>query len=120
MRVKDVDLANWRKEVEDSSTLVTVEFWSPTCGWCRRLEPIYQELAEDYSHSVKFVKIDVSTEPQLAGRLGVMGTPTIKFLCNGRLVGEHIGFATKDLLKEKLDETLRYHRTCLNQSSPFG
>ncbi len=120
MSVADVDVANWKREVEDLSTLVAVEFWSPTCGWCQRLEPIYQELANEYSGRIKFGKVDVSTQPQLAARYGVMGTPTIKLLCLGRPVGEHIGFASNEQLKAKLDEALKNYRICFKQSSPYA
>ncbi len=120
MSVIDVGIENWGKEVENTPNLVAIEFWSPNCIWCQKLEPIYQELAEEYLGRIKFVKANVVTESQLATSFGVMGTPTIKFLCTGRSVGEHVGFAAKDLLKTKLDEVFKYHRTCLNQSSPYG
>lgn len=120
MSIGNVNLSNWKREVEDSSKPVAVEFWSPTCVWCQKLELIYQELSKEYSDRIKFVKVDVFNEPQLAIRYGVMGTPTIKFLCSGRPIGEHIGFAPKDELKEKLDEALKYYRRCLIQSTPYG
>ncbi len=120
MSVTDVNLTNWKKEVEDSSNPVVVEFWSPKCVWCQKLEPAYQELSKEYSDRIKFVKVNALAEPQLATRYGVMSTPTLKFLCSGRPVGEHIGFAPKDHLKGRLEEVLKYYRRCLNQSTPYG
>ena len=84
------------------------------------LEPVYQEVAREFSDRMKFVKVNILSDSEIATRYGVMGTPTIKFLCTGRPVGEHIGFAAKDLLKAKVDEVIKYHKTCLNQSSPYG
>jgi thioredoxin 1 len=108
------------KEVEYSPILVAIEYWSPNCVWCQKIEPIFQELAEEYSGKIKFAKINVAQETQLTMRFGVMGTPTIKFLCSGRPIGEHIGFGFKEQIKEKLEEALKNHRSCLNQSSPYG
>lgn len=40
---------------------------------------------------------------QTLGRASIEGTPTLKFYCRGRGVGEHVGSAIEPVLKQKID-----------------
>ena len=46
-----------------------------------------------------------------------MGTPTLKFFCEGRTVGEIVGYRPKNLLKEEIDKILRQRKECLEKST---
>ena len=43
----DVDAKDWEDRVLKSKTLILVDFWHEQCPWCRRLDPIYNEVSED-------------------------------------------------------------------------
>ena len=52
---------NFREIVGKSKTGMLVEFYSPTCGHCKALEPIYAEAAEKLEKKGLFIaKIDAS------------------------------------------------------------
>jgi thioredoxin 1 len=118
--VVEVSFGNWEKEVSQSSILTVVYFWHEQCPWCVRLSPIFDEVAEKYSGKMKFAKLNVLESPanqEIAGNLGVMGTPTLVFFCNGRSTGQVVGSMSEQDLEKTLDEMLGKHRICIKQST---
>jgi len=60
-----------------------IEFYAPWCGHCKRLAPIWVDLAHS-SPLFKVAKVDCTVEKDLGSRFGVKGFPTIKFFKNGQ------------------------------------
>lgn len=113
--VLDVNAGNWEKEILQNDTLVIIDFWHNKCFWCKMLEPVFIEVAEEYKDKVKFAKLDVSESPEnrgIATKYGVWGTPTIAFFCAGKLVGSMTGFRPKEGLKRLVDDALQRHQQC--------
>ena len=120
--VLDIDSEDWEKEVLKSEDLIVVDFWHDKCGWCKRLEPIYNEVAEEYKDKLKFKKLNVlkSRENQeVAVKYGVMGTPTLLFFC-GRSpdpVERAVGFQPKEKLRALIERVFEKHKDCVEKSS---
>ena len=117
---KDINANSWEKEVLEPEILVVVDFWHDHCPWCLMLDPIYNEVSEEYEKKAKFVKFNVleSTEnQQIAVKYGVMGTPTIIFFCEGRPVESVAGFQQKERLFELVEDVLSKHRECIEKST---
>ncbi|KAG9246744.1 thioredoxin-like protein [Calycina marina] len=63
-----------------------VEFFAPWCGHCKKLAPIYEQLAQEWVGSkdkVLIAKVDADAEKSLGKRFGIQGFPTIKYF-NGK------------------------------------
>lgn len=45
---------------------VLVDFWAPWCGYCRRIGPAYEKIAEEYSDQLVAAKVNIDEEAQLA------------------------------------------------------
>ncbi len=99
-------------------TPVVVDFWAPWCVWCRKLAPIYEEVASLMKREMTFVTVNVDEERNLAERYGISSLPTLKFFCEGREIGEMVGALPKDQLQAKFREMIGMHRACLATSSP--
>lgn len=116
----EANAGNWAEEVLKSNMLTVVYFWHAPCPWCIRLNPIFNDITEEYRGRVKFVKLNVLQTPQnqeLASSNGVMGTPTLMFFCQGRSVGQTVSFMPKEELKNMLDDILNKYQRCISQSS---
>jgi thioredoxin 1 len=68
---------------------------------------------------VKFVKVNVDDEPDLARQYAISSLPTLKFFCAGRELGEIVGAPPKPALEKAIRETVRGHKECLASSSPM-
>jgi thioredoxin 1 len=104
--------------------LVIALFWKKGCYFCNKLSPEFDELSVEYCENlnIKFIKIEVSEKVEnlrIAQSYGVMGTPTIKFLCRGRPVGEIVGYRPKRMVKTAINDVQKTYMTCIDQSSPI-
>lgn len=82
-------------------------FYSPTCPYCRMLDPMFREAARILGDRMAFIKVDVTRAPSLAAMFNVMATPTLVAFRRGREVDRIIGLPTperfEDLLLSLLD-----------------
>uniref|UniRef100_A0A673KZZ7 protein disulfide-isomerase n=1 Tax=Sinocyclocheilus rhinocerous TaxID=307959 RepID=A0A673KZZ7_9TELE len=75
-----------------------VDFYAPWCGYCKKLEPIWQEVGAELTRSgspVRVGKMDGTAYSGVASEFGVRGYPTIKLL-KGELAYNYKGPRTKD------------------------
>jgi thioredoxin 1 len=90
--------------VKGSVELAVVDFWASWCGPCRTIEPIVDELAEEFHGRVKIYKLDVDANPKSASTYSVRSIPSILFFKGGSVVDTVIGAAPKSKLKEKIEQ----------------
>jgi thioredoxin 1 len=118
--VVEANSSNWNQEILKSSMLTAVYFWHERCPWCIRLNPIFNEIVEEYDGKINFAKLNVlesSENQELATSQGVMGTPTLMFFCQGRPLGQTVSFMPIEELEKVLEDMLGRYKYCLMQSS---
>ena len=93
---------NFETEVSSCKDLVIIDFWAVWCGPCQMLSPIIDELSEEIG-DVKFCKINVDEEQEIAAMFNVRSIPTVVFVKNGKTVDESIGFVPKEELIRRID-----------------
>ena len=64
------------EEILKSEKTVLVDFWASWCGPCRMLLPIIEEVAQEQKEII-VCKINVTEQPELADKYGVMTIPTL-------------------------------------------
>jgi len=65
--------------VLDPTKDVLVEFYAPWCGHCKKLAPIYDELAANLKHNTNLVIAKMDSTANEVESVSVQGFPTIKF-----------------------------------------
>ena len=119
MTVETRTANQWQQKVTDSVLPVIVNFSAVRCGFCQALEPLYNRLSEQYNDKLVFLKlmVDDKNNQELLDRLSIEGTPTLKFYCKSREIGEHIGYAIEPKLKQKIEMFLSEMESCINNST---
>jgi thioredoxin 1 len=96
--------------------LVAADFWAPWCPYCMRLKPVFEMIASKYP-DIMFVKVNVDEQQDLASRYGIRGIPVIKFFCEGKEVGEIVGYVPQIDLEKRISEISSEAPTCLANTS---
>ena len=68
--VNTVTKENFEQEVVDSDKPVVLDFWATWCGPCKSFSPIFDKVSTSNT-DVKFVKINVDEEKELAAQFGI-------------------------------------------------
>ena len=95
MSAINIDQNNIQSEVMNSDKPVLLDFWATTCGPCRMVVPIVEEIARE-RNDIKVGKVNVDEQPELASRFGVVSIPTLVVMKNGKIVDQAIGGRPKN------------------------
>jgi thioredoxin 1 len=106
MALLQITEENFDAEVLESEVPVLVDVWGPRCIPCVALDPVMDDLAEEYQDRVKVVKIVAPESRKLCASLKVMGLPTMLGYLDGeetdRIGGNDLGAADVRTLIESL------------------
>src|SRR3989475_6851234 len=99
-----------------SAVPVFVDFYADWCGPCNMIAPTIEALSEEYEGKVKFVKINVDNNQQLAMKYDIMSIPTSMLFENGTVRDSLIGAYPASAYRQRIDHALSPSR--LAQASP--
>lgn len=63
-----------------------VKFYAPWCGYCRKMEPTWDQLQEQFHKkkinnlTVHILRVNCDENPKIGEQFGVNGFPTVKFI----------------------------------------
>ena len=88
------------------SKLEVLDFYGEWCGPCKMMEPIIDQLKDQYKESdlVSIQKIDVDKMPELSVEYGIRTVPTILFVRDGVILDRINGATNKKNILGKLEE----------------
>uniref|UniRef100_A0A3P8WVA1 protein disulfide-isomerase n=1 Tax=Cynoglossus semilaevis TaxID=244447 RepID=A0A3P8WVA1_CYNSE len=87
--------ADWDYLAPEHQTML-VKFYAPGCGHCKKLSPEFEKAASRLKGTVRFAKVDCTSQTETCSRFGITGFPTLKIFRNGRDSGLYDGPRTTD------------------------
>lgn len=88
---------NFEQEVLADPGYICIDFWATWCQPCKMMAPIFEE-ANLEQPKVKFCKVDVDAQPELAQLFGIESIPTVVLVHKRRTLTGFVGVRDKEAL----------------------
>lgn len=98
--------ANFKTEVIDSDTPILIDFWAPWCGPCRSMNPVVEDIADEYEGKLRVGKVNIDVETAITAAFQVMSVPTFVIMKGQDVLAAQIGAMPKSELKAMIDRAL--------------
>ena len=115
MSVIDIDETTFDEFVSSTDKLVVVEFYLTNCPVCAQIAPIFEKVSNEMTQDAVFGRVDAQSNLQLSSRFEVIGTPTFKFFCKDKLIGEIIGGINETKFKNTVKDMIKHEMLCSDQ-----
>jgi thioredoxin 1 len=76
---------------------VLVDFYTQTCAPCRALNPILEEISNEFQ-GIKVAKVDVVNNPEISQSFGISSVPTVIFMKDCQVKKIVRGLSNKETL----------------------
>ena len=110
-KVIPVDQSDFETTVLRSDIPVFVDFYADWCGPCNMIAPTMEVLSEEYAGKVKFVKVNVDNNQDLAMKYDILSIPTGMLFQNGTVKDSLIGAYSQFAYRQHIDDALRKERS---------
>jgi len=94
------------KEMIESKQTFLVDFWAPWGPHCRKINPAYEQIAEQYAGALEVVKLDMDEDDRLWNELQVELIPTLRLYVDGEAVSSTVAPESKAAIDEFLSGIL--------------
>jgi thioredoxin 1 len=105
-RVVHLNDGEFNSEVLKSDVPVLVDFYADWCGPCHAIAPTLEALSTEFEGKVKFVKVDVDTNQEVASRYGIMSIPTVMLFEKGKVEDSIVGAYPANVYKQRIEHAL--------------
>ena len=99
---------NFKEEVLDSGKPVFVDFWCSWCPPCKMIEPVIEELAEQFCDVIGIGKLNVDQNPAVRSKFAISAAPTFIIFKNGKVVKRAIGAHSRKQLTQMIESSLSF------------
>jgi thioredoxin 1 len=89
-----------------SEVPVLVDFYADWCGPCRAIAPTIEALSTEFHGKVKFVKVDVDANQEVASKYEIMSIPTVMLFENGKVEDSIVGAYPATVYKQHIERAL--------------
>ena len=96
------ELTNGEFEDFVKEGIVLIDFFAEWCMPCITMGPIIEELSEKFKGKIKFGKVNVEGNQELAKKFEISSIPNLVLFKDGKPVEHFVGSISSEELEEKL------------------
>ena len=94
-------------EMLQGSKPLLVDYWAPWCGYCRRIGPAYDRIADQFASEIQVVKVNIDESPMLAHQERIEVIPTLVLYRDGNAIGSVVAPESKAAIEEFIRQSLQ-------------
>lgn len=94
------------EELIAGSPVVLVEFFAVWCPHCQRMQPIIDQLKEQFAGKAEIAQLDIEKNQEQTQENNVQGTPTFLLYKNGALIWRESGELPESTLQNVINQAL--------------
>ena len=94
------------REFEDFTKegLVFIDFFAEWCMPCLMMAPVVEELSEKFNGKIKFGKVNVGDNENIARKFNVSSIPNFLLLQDGKIVDQFVGAMNSEDIENRLEK----------------
>ncbi len=86
--------------IEKSTKPLIIAAFATWCPYCKRMQPILEQLEKELGQKYTFVEFDFDQSPELVVQFNIKSLPTFIFINNKREVGRELGSKSQENFKK--------------------
>lgn len=96
------------KEFDDftKEEIVLVDFYTDWCMPCVMMAPVMEELSKKFKEKIKFGRVNVDDNKELAQKFKIMSIPNFVLLKDGKVIEQFVGAMPVEDFADKLKNYL--------------
>lgn len=103
-KVLDVSKTEFNDYIKDN--LVLIDFTADWCMPCLIMAPVIDELSEKFKGKIKFGKVNIEDNQELAQKFDIVSLPNFVLFKDGKQIEQFIGAMPSEDFEKKLDNFL--------------
>jgi len=104
--VQEFNESNFQEQVVEADKPVLVDFWAEWCQPCRLLAPTIDQIADEFSDTIKVGKVDIDNNRDIAMKYQIASIPTVILFSGGEPKQKFIGLKSREELASAINETV--------------
>ncbi|MHA6603480.1 thioredoxin family protein [Aerococcus urinae] len=100
--IKEYQQGDFKAEIAEGNVLV--DFYSKTCGPCKMLSFILQDIDKSHGDDLKILKVSFEENTDIVEEYGVEGYPTLVYFKDGEEVSRKAGLQQKPVIEAMIEE----------------
>lgn len=97
---------NFQQIIQESELPICVMFSASWCQPCKRMKPIFEDMAQEFIGDIIFTFADVEHNSQMASHYGIRSVPSFGLFVDGMVREIHTGSMNKTDLRLWIKENI--------------
>ncbi len=85
---------------------VLIDFYADWCMPCVMMGPVVDEVSEKFKGKIKFGKVNVEDNPEIASKFNVFSIPNFILFKNGKVANQFVGGMSAEDFEDRLNELI--------------